>query len=1037
VELFPQRGHTLFVSSVAYSPDGKFIVSGSADSAVKIWDLETGRELWTLPEHEAAVKSVAYSPDGRRIVSGAADYSVKLWDAKTGEELKSLTGHSNAVNSVAYSPDGRFVVSASMDRTVKVWDAESGGNVRTIFGHSLWVNAVCYSPDGRVIASASRDGTVKLWDADTGEPRGVFFGHDCEALALRFSPDGRFLGSGDSNGAIIVWDLGKGGKARLLLGHEGLVRTLDFSPDGRHIASASNVDSTIRIWEAETGMQIRSFAAPGVESLGYSPDGRHIVSGSMDNSVRIRNAETGAEILTLEGRSSWVRSVAYSPDGQHIAMGSTDRTIHVWEAGTGRKILTLTGHTATVLSVAYSPDGKRILSGAADTSLRVWDAARGRELQALWGHNGAVKAALYDPLGRFILSGSSDASIKVWDASTGEELWTLTGHTGEVNSLAYRPDGFAFVSGSSDGTVKLWNVGGGDPRTLRGHDSAVVSVAYSPDGIRLVSGSTDGTVKLWDEASGGELKTFSGYSIHIKSGLAYSPGGIFFAAAMDNHSIALFDGEGGKSALVLKGHTGEVYDLAYSPNGQRLVSASLDGTARIWDALTGRELVQSIGFNSGEWISITPDGHYAASILGDRYFNVRVGALVYGLELYRPVFYNPGVVHARLRNRKIRNPRSLRDINTFGVPPTISIANPPEGSLLRGAVAELLVGAGDERFPIQSFRIHVNDRLIGPDMMAGLAGTELRAAPTGISVMGELREAAFRLPLETEAGINRIEVTVSNGSLEGRAAVTVETPPDSPPDLRRSLPNLKILAIGISRYDDPRIDHLAFAVFDARELIKAFQGQEGKLYGRVTSRLIATGELQPPEKDHIARELSVFFRDLGSRDTALLFLSGHGVNDDDGNYYFLPSDIRLNAGGGIPYGDALSVEAIVKALDAPGRKLLFLDSSHTSGISAANIRAVDTARLAMDLKPLRPLFFSSTRGDGLSGESAEHKAGFFAYAIKEGLAGEADSDHDKVITMGELDSYVSRRVLDLSGGLQHPSTNSSTGYRDFKLFSLE
>jgi WD40 repeat protein len=1023
------------VSSVAYSPDGRFVASGSADSSIKIWDLETGREIWTLPEHEAAVESLAYSPDGRRIVSGAADYSIKLWDVETGEEIKSLIGHSNVVNSVAYSPDGRLVVSGSADRTVKVWDLENSGTLWTFYDHSLWVNAVCFSPDGRVVASASRDGTAKLWDIQTGKLLHSLV-HGGEVFALHFSPDSRLVASGASDSSIIVWNALTGRQERTILGHEGVVRTLVFSPEGGHIASASSVDSTIRIWEAGTGKQLRSFGAAGVKSLSYSPDGVHIASGSMDNAIRLWEAETGVEVLTLAGRSSWVRSLAYSPDGAHIAMGSTDRTIHVWEAGTGREVLTLAGHNATVRSVAYSPDGRRIISGAADSSVRVWDAASGRELQTLWGHAGVVRAVIYEPSGRFIVSGSSDASIKVWDGPTGKELWSFRGHTGEVNALAYSPNGFTIASGSSDRTARIWNVAGGPPRILRGHASAVVSLAYNDDGSRLVTGSVDGTVKLWDTASGEELETFPGYSTHIKSGLAYSPNGMFFAAAMEDYTVAIVDVAGERATRFLRGHTGEVYDLAYSPNGMYLVTASLDGTTRIWDTVSGRELVQSIGFASGEWISITPDGYYTASVLGDRYFNIRIGGVVYGLELYRPAFYNPLLVHTRLQNRRIRNARSLLNINTFGVPPTIAIVNPPDGSLFGGAAAELLVSALDNRFPIRSFKVYVNDRLIGQDMMSGLAGVGLRAAPTGISAMEELWETAFQLPLETEVGTNRIEVTVSNGRIEGRSVVTVETPPDplkDPP----GLPNLKILSIGISRYDDPRIDHLAFAAFDAREIVNAFQAQEGKLYGRVSSRLIATGELMPPTKENILRELSAFFRDLGSRDTALLFLSGHGVNDDDGNYYFLPSNIRLDPSGGMPWQEALSVKAIVGALDVPGRKLLFVDSSHTPGIAAGNIRAVDAARLAMDLKPLRSLFFSSGRGDELSGESLEHKMGLFSHAIKEGLGGEADSDSDKVITMGELDAYVSEKVSELSNGSQHPSTHSSEGYMDFKLLSLE
>jgi hypothetical protein len=565
----------------------------------------------------------------------------------------------------------------------------------------------------------------------------------------------------------------------------------------------------------------------------------------------------------------------------------------------------------------------------------------------------------------------------------------------------------------------------------------VVSVAYSPNGARIASGSADGTVKIWDVETGGELKTLSGYSTHIKSRLVYSSDGVFLAAAMDNNTISIFSAETGGETRVLRGHTGAVYDLAYNPNGRHLVSASLDGTTRVWDIATGRELVQSIGFSNGEWITITPDGYYAASVWGDRYFNIRVGSDVYGLELYRSAFYNPYLVHSRLQGRKIRNDRSLRNINTFGAPPTLSIASPANSSYLNSAMAELSASAADRNFPLQSFRIYLNDRLIGADLMGGLVGAGLKPTATGIAAAGRLREASFQLPLELDPGTNRIEVTVSNGSAEGRAAVTVETPRYLSRSQGQILPNLRILSIGISRYDDPRIDHLGFAVFDAREIINAFKDQEGKLYGTVTSLLIATGELQFPTKNNILRELSAFFQGLSSRDTALVFLSGHGVNDDDGNYFFLPADIRLNSGGGIPFQDALSAEDLVAALDMPGRKLLFIDTSHTPGISALNIQPVDVNRLATDLRSFRPLIFTAGRGDELSTENVEYKAGLFSYAIKEGLGGKADSNGNRIITMQELDTYVSGRVPDLSGGRQHPSTHSFDGYVDFDLLSIE
>jgi WD40 repeat protein len=884
------------------------------------------------------------------------------------------------------------------------------------------VNSVAYSPDGRYIASGSRDNTIKLWDAQSGRELRTLFGHTDGVDALQFSPDGRFIASGSSDTTIKIWEAGTGREIRTLTGHAGVVRTVAYSPDGRFIASGSSVDSTIRIWEAGTGRKIRSIDSTGIETLSYSPNGKYIASGSLDNSIRLWQAGTGREILTLAGRSSWVRAVAYSPDGKYIASGSMDRTVRIREAGTGRETRIFSGHTASIRAVAYSPDGRYIASGSADTSLRIWEAGNGREIQTLLGYGSVVKSVVYSPDGRFIVSGSLDSTIKIWDSLTGKELRTLSGHSAAVNSLAFSPDGLYLVSGASDNTVKIWDMGNlRELRTLRGHASPVMSVSYSPDGRYIAFGFQDGTISIRDAESSEEWQILSGYSKHIKSSLTYSPNSRFLASTMEDNSIVIFDVESGDVQRRLLGHTGKVYDLAYSPNGLYLVSASLDGTTRTWDTTTGREITQSISFNEGEWISITPDGYYTASFRGDRYFNVRVGRDVYGLEFYRPAFYKPSVVHARLQGRKIRNDRSIHNINTIGVPPAISIT----GS------ADLSVHAVDQNFPLQSFRIYLNDRLIGAEQMAGLSGEGLKVEPAGIGVTGKFKEAAFELPLALDSGTNSISVVVSNGYTEGRASITAEVPRNSGES--EALPNLRVLSVGISRYDEPRINHLGFAVFDAREMVNTFKAQEGKQYGTVTGTLIATGELQSPTKNNIIREMESFFKGVTSRDTVILFLSGHAVNDEDGNYYFLPQDIRINSDGTVPFSEALSWEEIASVLDIPGRKLLFIDSSHSAGISAGNIRPVDTSRLAMDLKPLRSLLFTSSSGEELSLESAEYKLGLFTYAIVNGMGGEADSNKDTLITMRELGSFVSQKVSDISNGAQHPSAISLEDYGDFIL----
>jgi hypothetical protein len=245
-------GHTDWVTSVAFSPDGRLLASGSFDKTIELWEVATGSEVDTLGP-TGYVVSVAFSPDGRLLASGSSDKTIRLWEVATGSEVRTLTGHTDWVYSVAFSPDGRLLASGSSDKTIRLWEVATGSLVRTLSGHTGGVTSVAFSPDGRLLASGSLDATIKLWEVASGREVRTLSGHTGGVTSVAFSPDGRLLASGSLDATIKLWEVASGREVRTLSGHplrphRGCHSSVAFSPDGRLLASGSG-DTTITLWE--------------------------------------------------------------------------------------------------------------------------------------------------------------------------------------------------------------------------------------------------------------------------------------------------------------------------------------------------------------------------------------------------------------------------------------------------------------------------------------------------------------------------------------------------------------------------------------------------------------------------------------------------------------------------------------------------------------------------------------------------------------------------------------------------------------------
>lgn len=418
------------VTCVVFSPDGTLIYFCGTErngTIRNVYEWRIGDEMFRRPGrlttvHAETMLSIAVSPNGRQLVTGSADNHAILWNSGTLLPENALHGQGAPVIKVDYDNTGRWILEASTDGTLRLWDIQHGALIHNLQTDDTAIWDIVFSPDGQhVIANNSLD----LIDIETGETERSFESADT-VYALSFNPSGDLLAAGLLNGEIVLWDTATGDEVQRLEGHTDAVWTLLFTDDGSRLLSVSD-DQTARVWDTASWEVTRQYDhASGIWAAALSPDNNLFATGTVEGEITFWNFDSTTPVRVIDrgtdNRQMEVLDLDFSPDGAYLVSGESDNHVRVWEVATGALAADLAGHHGKVGGVAYSRDGRYIISAGYDNQVFVWQNDTFALARTFIGHNSAVTDVTISPDGKTLVSGTLTGNLRLWNVHNREEL---------------------------------------------------------------------------------------------------------------------------------------------------------------------------------------------------------------------------------------------------------------------------------------------------------------------------------------------------------------------------------------------------------------------------------------------------------------------------------------------------------------------------------------------------------------------------------------------------------------------------------------
>jgi WD40 repeat protein len=1036
METVVQRGHYEAVKAVAFTPDGKYLLTGSRDKTIKLWDVASGRELRSFLGHQSTINDIAVSSDGRFFISSCADKTAIMWDIKSGAIIKYFEGHTDYLTTVALSHDDKYLVTGGFDWEANLWDVESGNLIKTFKvnpdkGIGYGIDAA-FSPNDAHIAFGGDNRSVMIYNIETGELEKKFepeYG-SCGGCGtfIDFKSDTQIY-SASNKGDLKLWDIEKGNTTKKYYTNPEEFTALQLGGKQRILIAT---EDSLKIYNSETSkleLGINLGLEKPITDAQFSPDGATIAVSSDDQLVRLYNSKTGVLINKFEGflnltdkagleydRSSWdyyikkyttlKNDVRISPDGKYLIKGKIGSIVRMWEVSSGTIVREFIGHEKAVLSTEFSRDGKYLLTGSADRTARLWEVSSGNMLKEFKGHRDVLFSVAFSEDEKSIATGSWDSSAKIWDIESGELIQTINFEQSAPYKLQFVNNDIYLLIAGLDKTLKLWEIDSKkEVRTFIGHTDVIHDFDINSDQKTISSVSWDGKVKLWNLESGLQTNRTSDHKGPVYAS-NFSSDGLILATAGLDRDIKLRASNSLKIEKTLSGHVAAVTSLEFSQNNGLLVSASEDGMVKVWDVNNGAELVSYIILNQRDWMAINSSGYFNATEGAMKSISFVQGMKSYNVDQFFDEFYKPDLLKKTFNTRG-GDQLNMMDKIEKSPPPAIDFISPPKDQDSKTGKIDVFVKISDTGGGVSTARIMHNGKIIVNKKVD---------VKTGKSIV--LNEVITLVP-----GANVIEASAkSEGNIESqknRVTVTYGEEMKS---------TLYLMVIGINQYENEALN-LNYAAADAKGFKELVMSNSNKLYDRIE---LVTLYNKEATRENILNKLSELSKTIKPNDVLFFYYAGHGsmIGND---FYFVPTDnVKLYSEeklkkSGIAAQELQQLLTNIAAL----KQVVIVDACQSGGgVEMLAQRGAGEEKALAQLSRSTGIHILAAAGsEQFATEFTELGHGLFTYVLLEALSGKADgAPKDGKITIYELKSYLDDQVPEYSkkfkGTMQFPHTFS-------------